>query len=136
MDLRLEFPEPAPAPFLSPPPSYPWLLVGTVCIGAFIGQVDASIVQLAMPALEDSFDAPLHAVSWVAVGYVLAYAAALPMFARLAARGGRRALYLVVVALFGLFSALCAIVRNLQMVVLFRILQGASGAAPGANSLG
>jgi MFS family permease len=90
MDLRLEFPEPAPAPFLSRRASYPWLVVGTVCIGAFIGQVDASIVQLAMPALEDSFDAPLHAVSWVAVGYVLAYAAALPMFARLAEIGGRK----------------------------------------------
>jgi EmrB/QacA subfamily drug resistance transporter len=135
MDLRLEFPEPAPAPFLSRRASYPWLVVGTVCIGAFIGQVDASIVQLAMPALEDSFDAPLHAVSWVAVGYVLAYAAALPMFARLAEIGGRKALYLVGFALFGLFSALCGLAPNLPLLILFRILLGASGAALGANSL-
>jgi hypothetical protein len=40
-------------------PYYPWLVVGTVCIGAFVGQIDASIVQLAMPSLEDAFDAPL-----------------------------------------------------------------------------
>jgi hypothetical protein len=45
--------------------SYLWMVVGTVCIGAFIGQVDASIVQLAMPTLEDAFEAPLHAVGWV-----------------------------------------------------------------------
>jgi hypothetical protein len=49
-------------------------VVGTTCLAAFIGQVDASIVQLALPALEQAFDAPLHAVSWVAVGYVLAFA--------------------------------------------------------------
>jgi hypothetical protein len=63
LNLRLEFPEPAPAPFLARLASYPWLVVGTVCIGAFIGQVDASIVQLAMPSFEDAFAAPLHAVS-------------------------------------------------------------------------
>ena len=59
--------EPAPAEFLTNRSYYPWLVVGTVCIGAFIGQFDASIVQLALPALEREFDARLHIVSWVAV---------------------------------------------------------------------
>jgi len=135
LDLRLEFPEPAPAPFVTRLASYPWLVVGTVCIGAFIGQLDASIVQLAMPSFEDSFDAPLHAVSWIAVGYVLAFASALPVFARLAEVGGRKALYLAGFALFGLFSGLCGLAPNLPLLILFRLLQGASGAALGANSL-
>lgn len=135
MNLHLEFPEPAPAPSLTRLPSYPWLVVGTVCIGAFIGQVDASIVQLAMPSFEDAFDAPLHAVSWVAVGYVLAFAAALPVFARLAEIGGRKALYLAGFAFFGLFSALCGLAPNLPCLILLRILQGAAGATLGANSL-
>ena len=41
--------EPAPAQFFVRRPSYPWLVVGTVCIGTFIGQADASIVQLRRP---------------------------------------------------------------------------------------
>jgi hypothetical protein len=45
------------------------LVAGTVCIGGFIGQVDASIVQLALPTLERVFDAHLDTVSWVAVAY-------------------------------------------------------------------
>jgi EmrB/QacA subfamily drug resistance transporter len=135
LNLRLEFPEPAPAPFLARLASYPWLVVGTVCIGAFIGQVDASIVQLAMPSFEDAFAAPLHAVSWVAIGYVLAFAAALPVFARLAEIGGRKALYLAGFALFGLLSALCGLAPNLPCLIVFRILLGASGAMLGANSL-
>ncbi len=105
-------------------PFYPWLVVGTVCIGNFMGQADASIVQLAMPAFEDAFDAPLGAVSWAAVGYVLAFAAALPAFARLAEIAGRKTLYLLGFALFGLFSAACALAPDLAALIAFRFLLG------------
>src|SRR5688572_21161537 len=44
--------EPAPLAFLSRQSFHPWLVVGVTCIGAFIGQVDASIVQLALPTLQ------------------------------------------------------------------------------------
>ena len=44
--------EPPPAAFLARHPFHPWLVVGVTCIGAFIGQLDASIVQLALPALK------------------------------------------------------------------------------------
>jgi MFS family permease len=135
LSWRLGFPEPAPAQFLEHRASYPWMVVGTVCIGAFIGQVDASIVQLALPALEEVFDAPLHAVSWVAIGYMLAFASTLPVFARLAAIGGRKALYVSGFILFGLFSALCGLATSLKILIVFRLLQGASGAMLGANSL-
>jgi len=50
--------EPPPVRFLERRASYPWMVVGTVCIGAFIGQVDASIVQLAMPSLEVANNRP------------------------------------------------------------------------------
>ena len=53
-----------------------------------MGQLDAGIVQLALPSLEAAFDASLDAVSWVAVGYMLAVACALPLFSRLAEIAG------------------------------------------------
>ncbi len=49
-----------------------WLAVGTVCFGAFMGQLDASIVTLTFPALQRQFGAPLAAVQWVSLGYLLA----------------------------------------------------------------
>ena len=127
-------PEPAPAQFFERRAAYPWFVVGTVCIGAFVGQVDASIVQLAMPTFEDAFDAPLDAVSWVAVAYVLAFAAVLPAFARLAEIGGRKTLYLCGFALFGLFSALSGLAPSLPLLIL-RVLQGIGGSMLGANSV-
>ena len=60
MISRLALPEPAPLALFERRSDYPWLVVGAVCIGAFIGQVDASIVQLALPSLESAFDAPLN----------------------------------------------------------------------------
>jgi EmrB/QacA subfamily drug resistance transporter len=128
-------PEPAPAQFFERRAAYPWFVVGTVCIGAFLGQLDASIVQLAMPSFEDAFDAPLDAASWVAVAYVLAFAAVLPAFARLAEIGGRKTLYLCGFALFGLFSALCGLAPSLPLLIAFRVAQGIGGSMLGANSV-
>ena len=52
--------------------------------------------------MEKSFDVRLDAVSWVAIAYSLAFASALPVFARLAETGGRKTLYVSGFALFGL----------------------------------
>ncbi len=135
MPANWGLPEPAPAQFFARRAAYAWFVVGTVCIGAFVGQVDASIVQLAMPSFEDAFDAPLDAVSWVAVAYVLAFAAVLPAFARLAEIGGRKTVYLCGFALFGLFSALCGLAPSLPLLIAFRVLQGIGGSMLGANSV-
>jgi EmrB/QacA subfamily drug resistance transporter len=127
--------EPPPSSFLASRPYYPWLVVGTTCIAAFAGQVDASIVQLALPTLERAFDARLSAVSWVAIAYVLSFAAILPVFARLAEMAGRKLMYLVGFTMFGLSSALCGFAPSLGWLIAFRVLQGVSGAMLGANSI-
>jgi MFS family permease len=135
LTTRRELPEPAPAQLFERRADYPWFVVGAVCIGAFMGQVDASIVQLALPSLESAFDAQLNAVSWVAVGYVLAFASALPVFARLAEIAGRKTLYLGGFAFFALWSAFCGLAPDLPSLIAFRILQGVGGALAGANSV-
>src|ERR1700712_1838879 len=126
--------EPAPVGFLTKIGAYPWLIVCITCLGAFAGQVDASIVQLGLPALEQAFDATLDQVSWVAVAYSLSFAAVLPVYARLAEIAGRKLMYLLGFVLFGLFSALCGFAPSLPWLIAFRVLQGISGALLGANS--
>jgi hypothetical protein len=66
-DAILKGREPPPARIVASLASYRWLVVGTVCIGAFMGQVDSSITQLLLPRLELEFNAGLSTVSWVAV---------------------------------------------------------------------
>jgi EmrB/QacA subfamily drug resistance transporter len=127
--------EPAPPAFISRLSYYPWLIVATTCIGAFIGQLDASIVQLALPALEREFHATLTAVSWVAIAYLLAYASLLPVFARLSEMFGRKLLYMGGYALFTAASLMCGFVGDLKLLILFRLIQGIGGALLGANSI-
>jgi EmrB/QacA subfamily drug resistance transporter len=127
--------EPAPPETVSRLAYYPWLVVGATCIGAFIGQLDASIVQLALPALEHEFHASLTAVSWVAIAYLLAYASLLPTFARLSEMFGRKLLYMGGYALFTVASLMCGFASDLNLLILFRLLQGVGGALLGANSI-
>ncbi len=114
---------------------HPWLIVGVCCLAALAGQIDASIVQLTLPTLERVFAAPLDIVSWVAVAYVLAFACALPVFARLSETGNRKRIYLLGFLLFGAASVLCGFAPSLPLLILFRALQGIAGGALGANSV-
>ncbi len=127
--------EPAPLQLATRQSWYPWLVVGVTCIGGFIGQLDASIVQLALPTFERQFNANLDAVSWVAIAYLLAFAATLPIFARLSETKGRKTLYLAGYAIFTLASGLCSMAPSLRLLIAFRVLQGIGGALLGANSI-
>ena len=134
-DALLHGAEPPPAGFIVRQPWYPWLIVGVTCIGAFIGQVDASIVQLALPQLGQVFHAKLDAVSWVSLAYLLAFASFLPIFGRLCAMFGRKLMYLLGYLVFTVASMVCGFAPDLTSPVAFRVLQGVGGAMLGANSI-
>jgi EmrB/QacA subfamily drug resistance transporter len=127
--------EPPPARIFASLASYRWLVVATVCIGAFMGQVDSSITQLLLPRLELEFNAKLSTVSWVAVAYLLAMAAFLPIFGRLADMMGRKLLYTGGFLLFVLSSALCGLAPDLPVLIAFRVLQGIGAALLSSNSV-
>src|SRR5256884_1394494 len=127
--------EPPPARTVARLASYRWCVVGTVCIGAFMGQVDSSITQLLLPRLEREFGASLSTVSWVAVAYLLAMAAFLPIFGRLADMLGRKLLYTGGFLLFVLGSALCGLAPSLPVLIAFRIAQGIGAALLSSNSV-
>src|SRR3954467_12250819 len=127
--------EPPPAASIARLPSYWLFVIGTVCIGAFMGQVDSSIAQLLLPKLELEFNARLSTVSWVAVSYLLAMAAFLPIFGRLADMMGRKLLYTGGFLLFVVGSALCGLAPNLSVLIAFRVLQGIGAALLSSNSV-
>ena len=127
--------EPAPAQRVARLRSYRWFVIATVCVGAFMGQLDSSIAQLLLPRLELEFDARLSTVSWVAVAYLLAMAAFLPIFGRLADMMGRKLLYTGGFLLFVLGSALCGVAPSLPVLIAFRVLQGVGAALLSSNSV-
>jgi EmrB/QacA subfamily drug resistance transporter len=127
--------EPAPLRPVARLDCYPWLVAGTVCIGAFMGQVDASIAQLVLPELEREFHASIGAVAWVSIAYLLVVAAMLPVFGRLADMFGRKLLYCGGFVVFVTGSALCGLAPSLDMLVGARVLQALGASLLGANSV-
>lgn len=116
-------------------PGAGWLAVGTVCFGAFMGQLDASIVTLTFPALRTAFHASLAGVQWVSLSYLLTVVALLAPAGRLADALGRKQLYLYGFALFTLGSAACGLAPSLGVLIGCRVLQGLGAAMLQANSV-
>jgi EmrB/QacA subfamily drug resistance transporter len=123
-----------PAAIRRMPRSY-LLAVTAVCIGAFMGQLDASIVTLALPALERSFHSSLAAVSWVGLSYLLVLVATVAAVGRLADMVGRKLLYIYGFVIFIGSSALCAAAPSLIALDCFRALQAVGAAMLQANSV-
>ena len=127
--------EPAPLPALTGLSWHSQLVVGVTCIGAFLGQLDASIVQLALPVLQESFNATVNQVRWVAIAYLLAFATFLPVGSRICEMFGRKLLYLVGFTVFGVASLLCSLASDLPSLIAFRAVQGVGASLLGANSI-
>jgi len=120
---RAPLAEPAPLAALARHPAYVWFVVGTVCVGAFMGQLDASIAQLVLPTLETTFHARLSLVDWVALAYLLALGSTPPIFGRLADMVGRKLLYTGGFLLFVAGSALCGFAPTLYVLIGARVFQ-------------
>lgn len=100
-----------------------------------MGQIDASIAQIILPALEVQFRASVGAVAWVSVAYLLVMAAMLPVAGWLADQKGRKRLYVFGLGLFGAGSAACGLAPNLPVLILARMIQALGGALLSANSV-
>ncbi|MGE5136112.1 MAG: MFS transporter, partial [Gemmatimonadota bacterium] len=116
-------------------PQAPWFVVAAVCIGAFMGQLDASIVTLAFPTLRHAFGAPLADVQWVGQAYLLVPIGLLTAVGRYADMLGRKLLYTYGFVIFILGSALCGAAPSLPALIGFRVFQGVGAAMPQANSV-
>ena len=112
-----------------------WLAVGTVCFGAFMGQLDASIVTLTYQPLRAQFHATLAEVQWVSLAYLLALTALLIPVGRLADAHGRKQTYLYGFVVFTTASAACGLAPSLGVLVACRAVQALGAAMLQANSV-
>jgi len=126
---------PLPAKYFTHKSSYPWFVVGTVCIGAFMAALDASIINVALPTLLTHFRGGMHRIEWVSVSYLLTLTALLTVFGRVADMVGRRFMYTTGFLVFIIGSLFCGLATHLPYLILARILQAAGAAMLQANSV-
>ncbi|WP_329561565.1 MFS transporter [Kitasatospora sp. NBC_01266] len=111
------------------------LAVGTVCFGAFMGQLDASIVTLTYQPLRTEFHSTLAGVEWVSLSYLLTLVAFLVPVGRISDVRGRKLMYLYGFAVFTAASAACGLAPGLAALVVFRVVQAIGAAMMQANSV-
>ncbi len=116
-------------------PGYIWMVVGTVCVGAFMAAVDASIVSVAVPTLQGYFHSTSSDAGWVLISYLLTLASLVTAMGRWADMVGRRPLYTVGFLVFIVGSALCGAAISLPMLIASRVLQATGAALLQANSV-
>jgi DHA2 family multidrug resistance protein len=109
--------------------SHKWLIALAVMLGTTLEVLDTSIVNVALPHMQGSFSASVDEIAWVLTSYLVANGVMIPMTGWISARFGRKRYFLTSVFVFVLASALCGAARSLDQMVLFRLIQGAAGAA-------
>ncbi|MEU5702737.1 MFS transporter [Streptomyces aurantiacus] len=105
-----------------------WYALAIVMTAAFMDLVDVTIVNIAIPSIQQDAGATFSQIQWITAGYALAFAAGLITGGRLGDIHGRKRLFLVGIGGFTLASALCGFAVNPDMLVASRILQGAMAA--------
>ena len=111
------------------------LAVATVCFGAFMGQLDASIVTLTYRPVQAEFGAGLAGVEWVSLAYLLVLIALVVPVGRLSDAHGRKLLYLYGFVVFTAGSAACGFAPSLGLLIGFRAVQAVGAAMLQANSV-
>jgi MFS family permease len=127
--------EPARPTAIREHPLAPWFAVATVCFGAFMGQLDASVVTVAFPALQRQFGTGLAATQWVSLAYLLVLTALLVPAGRWSDRAGRKLLYLYGFVVFSAASAACGLAPSLGVLIALRVVQAGGAAMLQANSV-
>lgn len=111
------------------PAHSPWIIAVTVMIATFMEVLDTSIANVALPHIAGNLSASIDESTWVLTSYLVANAIILPLSGWFSMLFGRKRFYIACVAMFTITSLLCGLAPNIETLVLFRILQGASGGA-------
>jgi EmrB/QacA subfamily drug resistance transporter len=111
-----------------------WILFATV-LGSGMAFLDATVVNVALPAIGAALDASVAGLQWILNGYTLTLAALILIGGSLGDRYGRRRVFLIGIVWFAVASLLCSLAPNAAVLVAARALQGVGGALLTPGSL-
>jgi EmrB/QacA subfamily drug resistance transporter len=113
-----------------------WAALYVLCAGMLMIVLDVTIVNVALPSIQDQLHFSSAALAWVVNAYLIAFGGLLLLAGRLGDLVGRRRMFLAGIALFTLASLLCGLAGSREVLVAARFVQGVGGAMTSAVILG
>src|SRR5256886_4148608 len=107
----------------------PWIIAISVMLATFMEVLDTTVVNVSLPHIAGSLSASIDEATWAVTSYLVANAIILPMTGWLASMFGRKRLLMLSVVGFTMSSFLCGLAPTLGALIVFRVMQGATGGA-------
>lgn len=108
-------------------PSYRWWVLANVLITTFMSVLESTVVNTALPSMQNAFGTSLDVIEWVLTAYQLVFAVVLPLSGWLSDKIGYKRNFLMSLILFTTGSFLCSFAWNETVLIIFRIVQGIGG---------
>ncbi len=106
-----------------------WIILIGLITASIMEVLDTTIINVALPQMAGNLNATTDEIAWVSTGYILSNVVVLPMTAWLSSRFGRKRYLCFSIMLFIVASFFCGTSTSLIQLVIWRIIQGAGGAA-------
>jgi EmrB/QacA subfamily drug resistance transporter len=113
-----------------------WLALYVLCAGMLMIVLDATIVNVALPTIQDSLGFSQSNLAWVVNAYLIPFGGLLLLAGRIGDLVGQRRVFLIGLAIFTTASLVCAASQSQEMLVGARFVQGVGGALASAVILG
>ena len=113
-----------------------WMALYVLCGGMLMIVLDATIVNVALPSIQDDLGFSQSTLAWVVNAYLIAFGGLLLLAGRLGDLFGQRRIFLIGLAVFTIASLVCAVATSQGMLIAARFIQGAGGAVSSAVILG
>src|SRR4051812_15700817 len=113
-----------------------WTALYVLCVGMLMIVLDATVVNVALPTIQDDLGFSSASLAWVVNAYLIAFGGLLLLAGRLGDLIGRRTIFLSGLAVFTVASLACGLAQSQALLVGARFLQGIGGAMTSAVILG
>lgn len=109
--------------------NFEWLVLATVIIGTFLGRLDQTIVNLALPKMINDFGVSVSTGAWIATAYIIANAVFVPVWGKLGDSIGRKKVYIMGFLIFIISSVFAGLAWNFSSMIVFRVIQAIASSA-------
>jgi EmrB/QacA subfamily drug resistance transporter len=113
-----------------------WIALYVLCAGVLMIVIDATIVNVALPSIQDDLGFSQSNLAWVVNAYLIAFGGLLLLAGRIGDLIGQRRIFLGGLAVFTVASLMCALAQSQGVLIAARFVQGAGGALTSAVILG